>query len=405
MSYRPIHESEIPIVAEIQAQSFRSEVSRYVESYTNGGRMGWRELRLLEDATGQPAAALTLFFRQMSLNGGELEAGLVASVGVPPEQRRRGYGRQLMQGLLEELHERQTPVSLLFPFSVAWYRSLGYGLANMNWHIEQPLRLLPDFSERLHVRRATTDDEAAMRACHQRARLDPASNGWLARTDAEWSQRAFKPENQRALFELDGQVEGYLLYRLDWDAVEVVEWVTTSQRAWRGLLGFIGAQGEQARRLKANLPQQSPVLWALREPYDRTEEAVDFIFRRGALLVNGYMLRVVHLPAALRQRRYPVDVVAELLLEVADAQLAANSQPLSLVVEGGRATVAAAAERRTTRHAIRTTISTFSQLYAGLMTAEQARLAGALDGDDANCRALTAAFAAAPWHMWPADWF
>ena len=414
MPYRPIHESEIPIVAAIQSQSFRSDAARYVESYTTGGRMGWRDLRLFEDATGQPAAALTLFFRQMSLNGGELEAGLVASVGVPPEQRRRGHGRQMMQGLLEELHARKTPVSLLFPFSVAWYRSLGYGLANMNWHIEQPLRLLPDFPERLHVRRATPDDETALRACHERARLDLSSNGWLSRTDVEWTRRAFKPENERALFEIDGQVEGYLLYRLDWDAVEVVEWVATSERAWRGLLGFISAQGEQARRLKANLPQQSPVLWALSEPYDRSEEVVDFIFRRGALLVNGYMLRVVHLHEALRQRRYPVDVSVDLALEIEDRQLPANSQPLHLVIEGGRATVTTAAELHATHevpersgaeHAIRTSISTFSQLYAGLMTAEQARLAGALHGDDASCRALTAAFAAAPWHMWPADWF
>ena len=414
MPYRTIHESEIPIVAGIQAQSFRSDPARYVESYTEGGRMSWRELRLYDDDRGQPVAALTLFFRQMSLNGGELEAGLVASVGVPPEHRRRGFGRQMMQGLLKELHTRKTPVSLLFPFSVAWYRSLGYGLANFSWHIEQPMRLLPDFPERLHVRRASVDDEAAMRACHERARLDPANNGWLTRTEAEWTKRAFKPENERALFEADGQVEGYLLYRLDWDAVEVIEWVATSERAWRGLLAFISAQGEQARQLKANLPQQSPVLWTLREPYDRTEEVVDFIFRRGALLVNGFMLRVVHLQEALRQRRYPADVVADLVLQIEDNQLPANSQPLRLAVENGRATVTAAADQHnkhevlkgtSVARAIRTDMATFSELYAGVLTARQARVAGRLDGDDDACRSLTAVLAAAPFHMWPPDWF
>ncbi|MEZ4769067.1 MAG: GNAT family N-acetyltransferase [Caldilineales bacterium] len=405
MPYRPIHEHEIPIVAGIQAQSFRSDPARYVESYTEGARMGWRELRLYEGDDGQAVAALTLFFRRVSLNGGDLEAGLVGSVGVPPEHRRRGYGRHMMQGLLHELHNRRTPVSLLFPFSVAWYRSLGYGLANLSWHIEQPMRLLPDFPERRHVRRATVDDEAAMRACHEQARLDPANNGWLSRTEAEWAKRAFKLENERALFEVDGQVQGYLLYRLDWDALEVIEWVATSEPAWRGLLAFISAQGEQARQLKANLPQQNPVLWALGEPYDRTEEVVDFVFRRGAVLVNGYMLRVVHLPEALRQRRYPVDVAADLIVEVEDRQLPDNSQPIRLVVEHGRATVTPLDEPPNTQSMIRTDMATFSQLYAGLLTAEQARLAGALHGDDASCRALTAALAAAPWHMWPADWF
>lgn len=405
MPYRPIAESELSVVADIQAQSFRFDPARYMEMYTTGGRISWRELRLYDNAAGQPAAALTLFFRQMSLNGGELEAGLVASVGVPPEHRRRGYGRQMMQGLLEELHARRTPVSLLFPFSVAWYRSLGYGLANLSWHIEQPMRLLPDFPERLHVRRATAEDETTIRACHERARLDPASNGWLSRTDAEWEKRAFKPENERALFEVDGQVEGYLLYRLDWDVVEIVEWVATSERAWRGLLGFVSAQGEQAKRLKANLPQQSPLLWTLREPYDRAEEVVDFIFHRSAVLLNGFMLRVVHLEEALRQRRYPVDVSAEFLLYIDDPQLPANSQPLSVAIRDGHAEVHSSAETGNPEYAIRTTMATFSQLYAGAMTAEQARVTGALDGDNAACRALTSAFAVAPFHMWPADWF
>ncbi len=405
MPYRPIEESELPVVADIQARSFRFDPARYIEMYTTGGRIGWRDLRLYGNDAGQPAAALSLFFRQMSLNGGELEAGLVASVGVPPEHRRRGYGRQMMQGLLEELHARRTPVSLLFPFSVAWYRSLGYGMANLSWHIEQPLRLLPDFPERLLVRRVTADDDAAIRACHERVRLDPTSNGWLSRADAEWEKRAFKPENERALFEFDGQVEGYLLYRLNWDVVEVIEWVATNERAWRGLLGFISAQGEQAKRLKANLPQQSPLLWTLREPYERTEEVVDFIFRRAAVLVNGFMLRVVHLEEALRQRRYPVDVSADLILHIDDSQLPVNSQPLSLAIRGGHAEVKRGSEKSNAGYALRTNMATFSQLYAGVMTAEQARLTGALDGDDAACRAITAALAAAPFHMWPADWF
>jgi hypothetical protein len=50
-------------------------------------------------------------------------------------------------------------------------------------------------------------------------------------------------------------------------------------------------------------------------------------------------------------------------------------------------------------------MATFSQLYAGVMTAEQARTVGVLHGDDASCAALRAALAAAPWSMHPADWF
>ena len=52
-----------PVVADIQAQSFRVDAARYMEMYGSGGRIGWRELRLFDDDAGRPAAALTLFFR------------------------------------------------------------------------------------------------------------------------------------------------------------------------------------------------------------------------------------------------------------------------------------------------------------------------------------------------------
>ena len=42
---------------------------------------------------------------------------------------------------------------------------------------------------------------------------------------------------------------------------------------------------------------------------------VDFIFFQAAMLVNGFMLRVVHLEEALRQRRYPVDLSVDFLLD------------------------------------------------------------------------------------------
>jgi predicted acetyltransferase len=405
MNYRTISLPEIPLVAEIQARAFRQDVSRYVDSYQGGGRMGWQDLRLLENQRGEPVAAVTLFRRAMSLHGGELEAGLVGSVAVAPEYRRRGYGRQLMQGVLEELHRHQTPISLLFPFSVAWYRSLGYGLANMTWHVELPLRLLTDDPERLQVRRARPDDEAGIRACYERARRQPDNNGWLSRSHWEWQRRAFKPEHERVVFVTGDQVEGYLLYTLDWEEVEVVEWVSVSDRAWRGLLAFLGTQGEQAKVLKANLPRHTPLFWALPEPYDRSQDAVAFVFRRLAQLVNGFMVRLVHVPTALRERRYPAHAVAELRLEIEDPQLPANSQPLHVRIRDGQADVDTAPTGSNRTPVLQTDISTLSQLYAGVLTAEQARAVDRLQGDDPSCRELTTAFSAAPWHMWSTDWF
>jgi predicted N-acetyltransferase YhbS len=143
MTYRPINPNEIPIVADLQSRAFRFPAERYLEAYNGSGRVDHTALRLLENEAGQPVAALNIFTRPVSLNGSEVDAGLVASVAVPPEERRRGYARGLMAGVLEELHGQQTPLSLLFPFSVGFYRSLGYGLANFSWLMELAPRCCP----------------------------------------------------------------------------------------------------------------------------------------------------------------------------------------------------------------------------------------------------------------------
>jgi predicted acetyltransferase len=413
MTYRPITQAEIPIVAEIQSRAFRTDANRYVEAYSGSGRFGWQDQRLFENEQGEAVAALSVFFRPMSLAGGALEAALVASVAVPPEWRRRGYGRQMMTALLEELHARRTPLSLLFPFSVAWYRSLGYGVANLTWHMEIAPRLLSDFAERLAVRRAFSDDELGIRACHAAAMALPQNNGWLPRGDWEWQKRVWKPEHEVVVYVDQARIEGYLVYTLafggDASPARVVEWVWTTDAAWRGLAGFLAALGEQAQLITYNAPQQSPLLWVLREPYDRTGRPAEFVFYPAARLVNGFMARVVHLEEALAQRRYPAQVVTEFDLLVDDPQLPANRQPLRVRIAGGIARVKPISAD--TRPASGSTslvacdITTFGELYAGVLSAESARTAGRLRADDSGCAALTAAFACPSWYMLPADYF
>lgn len=411
MPYRPITEQEISAVADIQARAFRLEPSRYEQSYRQGGRFDWQAVRAWTDERGDLVAALIFFERAMSLNGGALNAGLVAGVGVPPEQRRRGHARALMGGLLAEMHERQLPLSLLYPFSTAFYRSLGYGLVNFNWHLDIPPRFLPDYPERLAVRRAVREQDApAIRDCYDRARQQPVTNGWFARTDWEWANRFWRDNQEVVVSEVAGQVEGYLVYTLtvNWEqgttTAKVIEWVSATDAAWRGIVGFLAALVEQATVLVYNAPRETPLLHILHEPYSHIGGTAEFVYRQAARLTSGLMGRVVHLPTALRERVYPIDLRADLILRVADGQLPDNSAPLRLQVAKGRASVAPAPVGAASA-AIESDIATFSQLYLGFLTAEAARTAGRLRADDEQCASLTAAFAAAPLFLHQNDWF
>ncbi|HYN87545.1 MAG TPA: GNAT family N-acetyltransferase [Ardenticatenaceae bacterium] len=413
MTYRPITEADIIATAELQSRAFRTPAERYITAYREGGRFDWNSARLLESEDGQPVAALVVFERMVSLHGGEMAAGLIASVAVPPEHRRRGYARALMGGVLDEMYQARLPLSMLFPFSTAFYRSLGYGLVNLNWYLDIPPSAFPAYSERLAVRRATPDDEGAIRACHERARCQPQNNGWPARTEWEWQNRVWKPEQDVVVYSNNGTIEGYLIYTLTWNRetstipAKVIEWVATSEAAWRGLAGFLGALGEQATVVTYNAAQGNPLLLALREPYSAGRTAAEFVFYQAARLVSGFMLRVVHLTSALRARRYPPTLVADVVLRVDDPQLPGNGEPLHVHIENGAASVAPAVGgfHRGQPATVETDIASFSQLFAGFMSGEQARTLGRLDASPTTCALLTEAFSTSPFYLHQADWF
>jgi predicted acetyltransferase len=411
MIYRRIVKDEIPLVADIQARAFRQDVEERIRRYRERGRPDWTGLRLLENDQEQPVAALAILERNMSLNGGDLPAGLVGSVAVPPDQRRRGYARQLMSGALQELYEKTLPCSLLFPFSIQYYRRLGYALVNMNWFLDVAPDHMPDYPERLAVRRATAEDRIAIQECYTLARRDRGNNGWLARTDWEWENRVWREGREAVVCPHDGEVEGYLLYELSWTPAErpikVAEWVTTSDASWRGLVGFLSSLRDQATVLRYNAPQKEPLLVVLDQPYSAVGGSAEFVFFQAARLVTGFMLRIVHLAAALSARCYPPELKAELLLRVDDSQLPANGQPVHVHIADGTASVAPARGLFPggPPTGVETDIATFSQLFAGAISAEQARAAGRLRADDGTCALLTTAFAAEPLYMHRSDWF
>jgi predicted acetyltransferase len=415
MTYRSIEKADIPTVADIQARAFRGNAEEIVERYqaggSDGGRDDWRDLRLLENERSQAVAAAKVFERTVSLNGGELNAGLVGGLGVPPEQRRRGYARQMVIGLLEELYQKETPVSLLFPFSIEYYQGLGYGLANLNWFLDISPHKIPEYPERMSVRRVTPQDHAAIRDCYEKARQEPRNNGWLARTDWEWQNRVWTSKREAVVCPATGALEGYLLYDFKWDEEErpfrIIEWVAVSDAAWRGLTGFLAALAEQATVIRYNAARNDPLLLALKEPYSTVGGVAEFVNYEAARLVTGFMLRVVHLRAALRARRYPLDLEAELVIRVEDPIIPANNQSLYVNIVGGSASVAPARglfpDNQPTD--VKVDIATFSQLFAGFVSAEQARALGRLRADDANCELLTRLFAAAPLYMQRLDYF
>ncbi len=272
------------------------------------------------DARGSAGA----FSFRLTVPGGEVPAAGVTGVAVRPDYRRRGILRALMRHQLDDVRRRGEPVAILWASEGAIYQRFGYGVGTMAGSIDV------DVARTAYARpipaegrmRLLTQDEAqaAFPAVYDAMRR--ATPGAVTRTDDWWatgpladreySRRGAGPKF-RYLYEVDGNAEGYALYRVrtEWDhrgpkgQLEVYEVVALTPRALRDTWRFL-FETDLVKTVRAGrLPVPFPLQHLLAEPR-----------ALGLVLGDGIWLRLVDLPSALAARRYPAS--AALVLQVAD---------------------------------------------------------------------------------------
>jgi predicted acetyltransferase len=241
--------------------------------------------------------------------GAQVPTAGVMAVGVLPTHRRRGALTKLMQRQLADAHERGEPIATLYASEGAIYSRFGYGLASLAGNIELPKEhaLLWD-DEPIGQARILDGEEETLELLppiYDRVQADTV--GMLTRTPDWWKvRRLFQSARQRGgdqvrvAIELDGELEAYALYKLNFAArnmisettLEIGEALGTSSRAlaaiWRYLLGI-----DLVARIEAYwLPLDHPLLLSVREPR-----------RLRFSVVEALWVRLVDVGAALAARR------------------------------------------------------------------------------------------------------
>jgi predicted acetyltransferase len=240
--------------------------------------------------------------------GGQLPTSGVMGVGVLPSHRRRGVLTKLMQRQLADAHERGEPIATLFASEGAIYSRFGYGLASLAGNIDLPKEhaLLRDDEPIGQARILDGEEETLELLSPIYDRVQTETVGMLSRTPDWWKVRRLfhnphRPggEKVRVAIEIDGSLEAYALYRLNFAArnmvsestLEISEALGTSPRAlaaiWRYLLAI-----DWVARIEASwLPLDHPLFLWLREPR-----------RMGFSVMEALWARLVDVGAALAAR-------------------------------------------------------------------------------------------------------
>jgi predicted acetyltransferase len=253
--------------------------------------------------------------------GGRVPTAGVMAVGVLPTHRRRGILSRLMRQQLDEAHERGEPLATLYASEGAIYRRYGYGPASISGSItlDRNHAALHEVPPAGAQARLVTKDEALELFPRIYDRIAAETPGMLDRSREWWEVRRLaggrfaKGEQMRLLLELEGDPQGYAIYRIEFSAERVIshsvlqisEAIGATPAAtrdlWRVLLDI-----DWIETIRADfLPPDHPLFLLLTEPRRMAYTAGEALWAR-----------LIDVGAALSARSYASD--GNIVLEVSD---------------------------------------------------------------------------------------
>lgn len=336
---------------------------------------------------------------EVYVDGNVVPLGGIATVATHPAYRRRGLAGALTRHALYELRERGICLSLLHPFAHAFYRSCGFELATEGIAYALKPTDLQSSSEQgcmrayvpadLSPMMALQDAEVAAHPCCVRR-----SEGWWRLSLDLEGEKAADYGHQAAVYETDGRLEGYVLYRYSERGggrtpsrtLRVSEVLARTPQARRGLISFLAAHDPLDFEIRHETSRAEPLHPYLTNSYVETGVA------------PGFMLRLADVEGALGLLGREIE--APLCLEVADDVIAENAGAYTVAGGGQVVRGTESAER------VRVDVRQLAQLYAGYLSVGELYLNGLLDaGSKTALRLLEGMFPRAdPW-LFPVDHF
>jgi predicted acetyltransferase len=340
----------------------------------------------------------------LSVPGGSAAASGITAVAVLPRYRRRGIMSAMIRHLLADAVRRGEPLAVLFASEPLIYRRFGFGCAaeELRFTIRRGEAGMTRPSGDPPLLRAAGPADALKELAAVYTAVAARRGGMPARDDRWWQYRTQDPESRRGgasplrcvIAEDHGEPAGYALY------TTTGRWQPDGSGIPDGIL--------RIRELMADGPAAAAALWADLLSRDLVAEVeapgrpVDdpllhlLADRRRArpIMCDNLWLRVVDVPAALRQRAYARDV--DIVLEVTDEVLPGNAGRWRLAAAAGGA---ATCERTTAAADIVVPAGTLGAAYLG--GTRLGALVAAGQGTEVSLGAVAALSAAMSWDQAP----
>jgi predicted acetyltransferase len=306
MELRRYREGDLDALARVGVAAFGGSVSDWEKNFdpAQNARLDLEQVHVIEE-DGEARASTTVLPLESFVEGEWRPMGGISAVMAHPAYRRRGYAGKLMRAVLRDMRDRGVSLSLLSPFAHAFYRIFGYELTTEDIEYKLKPADLPTSPEQSYLRAYREEDLSALMDLYTaEAKRHTLS---VRRSEAHWKKSLADKDKDVAVYEGDGDVEGYILYKISgWQdrdprrTLTVDELVAGTVRAREALLSFMAGLDPQVYGIKHFTPRGEPLHPYLSSSHVNAKIEPDQMLRlvdvEGAL---GYLERVSEAPLVL----------------------------------------------------------------------------------------------------------
>jgi predicted acetyltransferase len=356
MELRRYREGDMDALARVGVAAFGGSVSDWEKNFdpAQNARLDLEQVHVIEE-DGEVRASTTVLPLESFVAGEWRPMGGISAVMAHPAYRRRGYAGKLMRAVLRDMRERGVSLSLLAPFAHAFYRIFGYELVTEEIEYKLKPADLPTSPEQSHLRAYSEEDLSALMDLYTaEAKRHTLS---VRRSEGHWKKSLADKDTDAAVYERDGDVEGYILYKISgWQdrdprrTLTVEEAVAATVRAREALFSFMSGLDPLVYGIKHFTPRGEPL-----HPYLRSSH-VD------AKIEPDQMLRLVDVEGALGYLGRVSE--APLVLEVSDDVIPENAGEYTI----GEGRVVRGVEAG---ESVSLDVRQLAQLYAGYLPARE----------------------------------
>ncbi len=268
-------------------------------------------------------------FKNCFYGGKALLCAAVSGVASKPEYRRLGGVRLAFDGVFENAKKKGCSVSILYPFSIAYYRKFGYETIFKYIRATCSFKAFEKIERFSEVTVATEEYKDIMTDIY--TKIAKKSNMMFERKDGSGFCLTPYSSCRYTYFVNDGNSAGYVFFTPDRAArtVTVDEILFTDKTALIKLLGFLRTyDGNYDTVIFDKLPLDTPVLGMINNE--------NLLVKREILY--GGAGRILDIEAVLKANKYPSSY-GKFSVKITDKQIEENNGIFTVEYENGECNI------------------------------------------------------------------